>query len=64
MQTAICPGSFDPITLGHMDIISRAARIFDRVIVCVVANDNYLITPSFLPTLMKASMALSRCSCS
>jgi pantetheine-phosphate adenylyltransferase len=40
MQTAIVPGSFDPITLGHLDIISRAARIFDRVVVCVVANAN------------------------
>lgn len=40
MQTAIVPGSFDPITLGHLDIISRAAHIFDRVVVCVVANAN------------------------
>lgn len=40
MQTAICPGSFDPITLGHVDIIHRAAKIFDRVVVCVVANAN------------------------
>ena len=40
MQTAICPGSFDPITLGHLDVIRRAARLFDRVVVCVVANAN------------------------
>ena len=40
MQTAIYPGSFDPITLGHLDIIRRASRIFDRVVVCVVANAN------------------------
>ena len=40
MQTAICPGSFDPITLGHVDIIHRAAKMFDRVVVCVVANAN------------------------
>ena len=40
MQTAIVPGSFDPITLGHLDIINRAARLFDRVVVCVVSNDN------------------------
>ena len=40
MQTAICPGSFDPITLGHVDIISRASRVFDKVVVCVVANAN------------------------
>ena len=33
MKTAICPGSFDPVTLGHIDIIARAAGIFDKVIV-------------------------------
>ncbi len=38
MRTAICSGSFDPITLGHMDIIRRAAACFDRVCVCVSPN--------------------------
>ena len=38
MTTAICPGSFDPITLGHVDIICRAAEIFDEVVVCVMHN--------------------------
>lgn len=38
MRTAICPGSFDPITLGHLDIIRRAAALFDRVVVCVMVN--------------------------
>ena len=38
MRTAICPGSFDPITLGHMDVIERAAALFDRVVVCVMVN--------------------------
>ena len=38
MQTAICPGSFDPITLGHLDVIRRASKMFARVVVCVVAN--------------------------
>jgi pantetheine-phosphate adenylyltransferase len=38
MITAIYPGSFDPITLGHLNIIRRAAKIFDRVIVCVLTN--------------------------
>ena len=35
MRTAICSGSFDPITLGHLDIIRRAAGCFDRIWVCV-----------------------------
>ena len=38
MTTAICPGSFDPITLGHLNIIRRASRIFDQVVVCVMVN--------------------------
>ncbi len=38
MKTAICPGSFDPVTLGHLDIFRRAATMFDRVIVLVVQN--------------------------
>lgn len=40
MKTAICPGSFDPITLGHLDIIERASDLFDRVIVLVMNNVN------------------------
>ena len=38
MSIAICPGSFDPVTLGHLDIINRAAHLFDRVIVRVMSN--------------------------
>ncbi|MGO5114984.1 pantetheine-phosphate adenylyltransferase [Candidatus Avoscillospira sp. LCP25S3_F1] len=38
MTTAIYPGSFDPITKGHLNIIQRAAKIFDRLIVCVMVN--------------------------
>ncbi|MBQ9860419.1 MAG: pantetheine-phosphate adenylyltransferase [Clostridia bacterium] len=38
MKIAICPGSFDPVTLGHMDIIRRASLLFDRVIVVVMSN--------------------------
>lgn len=36
--TAICPGSFDPVTCGHLDIITRAAKMFDRLIVVVASN--------------------------
>ena len=38
MKIAVCPGSFDPVTLGHIDIIRRAARMFDRVVVVVMTN--------------------------
>jgi len=38
MKIAIYPGSFDPITLGHLDIVRRAANIFDKVIICVMVN--------------------------
>ncbi len=38
MKIAVYPGSFDPITLGHLNIIKRASRIFDRVVVCVAVN--------------------------
>ena len=38
MKIAIYPGSFDPVTIGHLNIIRRAADIFDRVIVCVMVN--------------------------
>ena len=38
MKIAVCPGSFDPITLGHLDIIERASELFDKVIVLVMSN--------------------------
>ena len=38
MSTAIYPGSFDPVTYGHIDIITRASRIFDHIIVAVLNN--------------------------
>ncbi|MCD8026089.1 MAG: pantetheine-phosphate adenylyltransferase [Clostridiales bacterium] len=37
-KTVICPGSFDPVTLGHIDVITRASKMFDRVIVGVLVN--------------------------
>lgn len=40
MSIAIYPGSFDPVTLGHLNIIKRASRCFDKVIVCVMVNFN------------------------
>ncbi|WP_112180740.1 MULTISPECIES: pantetheine-phosphate adenylyltransferase [Paraliobacillus] len=39
-RLAICPGSFDPITFGHLDIIQRAAKVFDHVIVAVFNNQS------------------------
>ncbi len=41
MITAIAPGSYDPVTLGHVDVITRAASIFDRVVVGVVGNPQH-----------------------
>ena len=38
MSSVVYPGSFDPVTLGHMDVIERASKIFDNVIVCVLNN--------------------------
>ena len=39
-RTAIYPGSFDPLTNGHLDVVQRAAKLFDRVIVAVAENDS------------------------
>lgn len=40
MRIAVCPGSFDPVTNGHLDIITRATKTFDKVIVAVLRNSN------------------------
>jgi pantetheine-phosphate adenylyltransferase len=40
VKKAICPGSFDPVTLGHLDIIERAAEVFDEVTVLVMSNSS------------------------
>ena len=47
MRIAVCPGSFDPVTKGHLDIVTRASKLFDRVIVLVVINAAK--KPSFTP---------------
>jgi pantetheine-phosphate adenylyltransferase/16S rRNA (guanine(966)-N(2))-methyltransferase RsmD len=52
-RVAVCPGSFDPVTTGHLDIIRRAARIFDHVVVAVGANTRK--TPR-LPALERAGL--------
>ena len=39
MRIAICPGSFDPLTNGHLDVIQRATKLFDRVVVAVAHNE-------------------------
>lgn len=38
MRRAVCPGSFDPVTNGHLDVIARTARLFDEVVVAVGVN--------------------------
>ncbi|HVF06296.1 MAG TPA: pantetheine-phosphate adenylyltransferase [Frankiaceae bacterium] len=40
MRRAVCPGSFDPVTNGHLDIVGRAAAIYDEVVVAVLVNQN------------------------
>lgn len=39
-SVAVCPGSFDPVTFGHLDIIKRASKVFDKVYVCVLNNSS------------------------
>ena len=60
MSTAIYPGSFDPVTLGHLNIIKRAAACFDKLIVCVMVNSEKvnrgLFTPEERIDLMRRSI--------
>ena len=49
MSIAIYPGSFDPVTLGHLNIIKRASACFDKLIVCVMVNSDKLHTGLFTP---------------
>ena len=60
MRIAVCSGSFDPITLGHLDIIRRAAACFDKVYVCVSPNaskKNQMFTPEEKLELVKTAVA-------
>ena len=57
MRTVIYPGSFDPITNGHLDVIERAGRLFDRVIVAVANND--IKDPLFTLTERRSMVARS-----
>jgi len=56
MRTAVYPGSFDPVTNGHMEIIRRAAALFDRVVVLVAANalKTYLFSERERVTLLRS----------
>lgn len=58
MRTAIYPGSFDPVTVGHLDIIQRAAAQFDRLVVCVMYNSEKqgLFTPAERVDLIRRSL--------
>ncbi len=55
MRRAVCPGSFDPVTNGHIDIIERAATLFDEVVVAVGVNKskNRLFTPEERITMLE-----------
>jgi pantetheine-phosphate adenylyltransferase len=58
MRTAIYPGSFDPLTNGHLDVIQRAAKLFDRVVVAVARNEDKrpLFSPNERLTLVKQAV--------
>ncbi len=58
MKTAIYPGSFDPITKGHLDVLKRAASIFDKVILVVSVNVN---KKSFIPLEDKLMLIKESC---
>ena len=59
MRIAVCPGSFDPVTVGHLDLVERAAAIFDRVILCVLVNGEKhpMFTPEQRLAMAKAAVA-------
>ncbi|MBL0888005.1 pantetheine-phosphate adenylyltransferase [Myceligenerans indicum] len=59
MTIAVCPGSFDPITLGHLDVVRRARSMYDRVIVAVAKNPGKsgLLDPETRAALARAAVA-------
>ena len=60
MRVAVCSGSFDPITLGHVDVIRRAAACFDKIWVCVSPNaekKNQMFTPEQKLQLVQMAVA-------
>jgi len=59
VSTAVCPGSFDPITLGHVDVVRRAATLFDDVVVAVAQNSTKapLLAPDVRVALARAALA-------
>lgn len=60
MKIAICPGSFDPVTNGHLDVIKRASKLFDKVIVVVMENIKKKNQSSF--TLEERMDFINRCT--
>ena len=62
MRTVIYPGSFDPLTNGHLDLIQRASKLFDRVIVAIANNDNKnpLFTSAERVSMLTKSLASMR----
>ncbi|MGH2961518.1 MAG: pantetheine-phosphate adenylyltransferase, partial [Solirubrobacterales bacterium] len=60
-RVAVCPGSYDPVTNGHIDIITRAARVFDRVVVGIVGaaprKAGHLFTPEERKTFIEEALA-------
>ena len=59
MKIAICPGSFDPITVGHLDLVERGAALFDQVILCVMVNGEKhpMFTPEERLKMARAALA-------
>ena len=57
MRIAIVPGSFDPMTLGHKDVVQRAVKMFDRVFVAIMINPNKKGKFSFADIMKRLLMA-------